>query len=224
MKNTSTCHRSGFTLPELLITMGISVVVTGCTIVFFMYALNIFRYDAAKNLVNRDIRKFTSELTDHATDANYFHVYASFSNRSTTSGTTTVSTNLEFGKTGDMLVLVFKHPTNVDTITRIVGYYRAPTDVNDPASEGPVRKFDLRYNPAIDAKTAIYTLLPASSTYATNPEVIELSKGLASGRLFYNVGGKSIMVNGEIIHRGGQGGTRYERATNTYNFTISPRG
>jgi hypothetical protein len=30
------------------------------------------------------------------------------------------------------------------------------------------------------------------------------------------------MINGEIIHTGGLG--RYKYATNTYNFTISPRG
>jgi hypothetical protein len=51
-----------------------------------------------------------------------------------------------------------------------------------------------------------------------------MSKGLANGRLFYNIRSKSVMVNGQIIHRGGLGKTRYERATNTYNFTISPRG
>ncbi len=121
-----------------------------------------------------------------------------------------------------MLVLIYKDPANVDLVNRIVGYYRAPPDAADASSEGPVRKFDLRFTPSTSA--AIHTLLPDRSTYSTNPEVIEISRGLANGSLFYNVRNKSIMVNGEIVHRGGLGNTRYERATNTYNFTISPRG
>jgi hypothetical protein len=50
--------------------------------------------------------------------------------------------------------------------------------------------------------------------------VIELSKGLSNGKLFYNYYDRSIMVRGEIIHRG----TATRRATNTYNFTVTPRG
>ncbi len=225
MKKNTTQPRAGFTLPEILITMGISVLVTGSTLVFFLYALNIFYYDAAKNLVNRDIRKFTSELSDNATDANYFQIYPNFSNRTATTGTITTSTNLVDRQSGDMLVLIYKDRNNVDTVNRIVGYYRAPVQINNVSSEGPVRKFDIRFNPGVDATTTqIHTLLPASSTYSTNPEVIELSKGLSSGRLFYNDRGRNILVNGEIIKRGGRGGTRYEYATNTYNFTVSPRG
>jgi len=38
--------------------------------------------------------------------------------------------------------------------------------------------------------------------------------------LFYNFLDRSIMVRGEIIHRGAVG----KRVTNTYNYTVSPRG
>lgn len=227
--------RRGFTLSEILITMGISTLVVGAALVFFIYQLNIFAYDVSKNRVNRDIRAFTSELTDNATFANGFQIFPNFSTRSSTTTTTlngtttstTVSANLVDQQSGDMLVLYFRDPNN-DTLTnRIVGYYRAPVDPsmldqNDPRALGPVRKFDLAINPASAAP--LYTLLPAASTYATNGEVIELSKGLSNGKLFYNIGNKLIMINGQIIHRGGLGSTRYERATNTYNFTISPRG
>lgn len=222
----SLAPRRAFTLPEVIITLGISILVVTAALTFFIQGLNIFSFDVGKNLVNRDIRTFTSELADNATYANYFQVYPSFTTRTvtTTVGGVSVTTpgNVEDKQAGDMLVLVFKDPTNVDLVNRIVGYYRAPLDPTKATSEGPVRKFDLRISPASSA--AIHTLLPSASTYGTNEEVIEMSKGLANGRLFYNVRGKSVMVNGQIIHRGGLGKTRYERATNTYNFTVSPRG
>lgn len=219
-------RRRAFTLSEVLITLGISTLVVAATLTFFIYGLNIFSFDVGKNRVNRDIRAFTSELTDNATYANYFQIYPSFFTRSSTVSTSgfpvTTPANVEDKQTGDMLVLVFKDTDNVDLVRRLVGYYRAPANPDDPGSEGPVRKFDITISPPSSA--AIHTLLPATSSYDTNPEIIELSRGLANGRLFYNVRRKSIMVNGQIIHRAGLGKTRYERATNTYNFTVSPRG
>lgn len=218
--------RSAFTLPEVLTTLAVCGFVVTAALAFLIHGLNIFSFDVGKNLVNRDIRAFTSELADNATYANYFQIYPSFTQRTKTTTTGGVSltspANVEDKQTGDMLVLVFKDPANVDLVNRVVGYYRAPADPSDPRSEGPVRRFDLRISPSSSA--AIHTLLPDASTYDTNQEVIEMSKGLANGRLFYNVRGKSVMVNGQIIHRGGLGKTRYERATNTYNFTVSPRG
>lgn len=235
MLSFSFTSRRGFTLSEVLVTTTIAALVMGATAVFFKQQLNIYHFDMGKNRVNRDIRAFTSELTDNATYANGFLVFPNFNTRSYTEnvtkedGTTVVTTNpaiMSRGLSGDMLVLYFSDPDNDDAVTRLVGYYRAPIDptVTDPEDEralGPVRKFDITINPPSDAP--IYTLLPNTSTYATNGEVIELSKGLANGKLFYHIG-KCIMVNGQIIHKGGLGDTRYKRATNTYNFTISPRG
>jgi prepilin-type N-terminal cleavage/methylation domain-containing protein len=235
MRSPFFSSRRGFTLSEVLVTTGVAGLVLGATAVFFKQQLNIYSYDLGKNRVNRDIRAFTSELTDNATYANGFQIFPSFTNRASTqvvtvgetSTTTTVSSNLVDGQAGDMLVLYFRDPDDDTMTTRLVGYYRAPIDptVTDPDDEralGPVRKFDITISPASSAP--IYTLLPSDSTYGTNQEVIELSKGLANGKLFYNIGNKLIMVNGQIIHRGGLGKTRYARATNTYNFTISPRG
>lgn len=226
VRSRPTSRRRAFTLPEVLTTLGVSGFVLMAALAFLFMGLNIFSFDVGKNLVNRDIRTFTSELADNATYANYFQIYPNFTTRTTTTTVSgapvTLPANVEDKQTGDMLVLVFKDPANVDLVNRVVGYYRAPTDPGRADSLGPVRKFDLRINPASSAP--IHTLLPAASTYSTNEEVIEMSKGLANGRLFYNVRGKSVMVNGQIIHRGGTKNTRYERATNTYNFTISPRG
>src|SRR5690606_6780835 len=131
----------------------------------------------------------------------------------------TVDASLNDGLSGDMLVLVYTDVDSPSKINRLVGYYR---DADDEDSEGPVRTFDIAINPSSTAP--IWTLLPPVNSRGNWPEVIEISKGLADGKLFYNFRDRSVMVKGQIIHRGGIGKTRYERATNTYNFTVAPRG
>jgi hypothetical protein len=148
-------------------------------------------------------------MSDNATYSNHFLVYPSFADR---------TAPVNDGLSGDFLVLVYRDPADQARIERLVGYYRAPADALNPASEGPVRKFDLRFNPS--STQAVAALLPAVTTSTGHPEVVELSRGLSNGRLFYNFLDRSIMVKGEIIHRG----SLERRATNTYNFTVSPRG
>ena len=62
--------------------------------------------------------------------------------------------------------------------------------------------------------------MPEIDDVSESSEVIELSAGIASGKLFYNFYDRSVMVKGEIIHEG----NAFRRASNTYNFTVSPRG
>ncbi|MCH8473795.1 MAG: type II secretion system GspH family protein [Opitutales bacterium] len=66
------------------------------------------------------------------------------------------------------------------------------------------------------------TYLPDPSTVGSEEHrlTLELSRGLAEGVLFYNFQDQSVIVRGEIIHRG----NRQQRASNTYNFTVTPRG
>jgi prepilin-type N-terminal cleavage/methylation domain-containing protein len=208
-----------FSLIEVMIVASISGLVLAGLMGFFIQGLNVYHFDSAKLMVNRDIRKFTSEMTDNATYSNYFMIFNSFSERSALDiNGNAVDTAVDDGKSGDMLVLVFKDPEDDSKVNRVIGYYRDAVG----EEEGPVRKFDLKINPS--SSTPVFQLLPATSTMSTNPEVIELAKGLSENRLFYNLFGRSVIVKGQIIHRGGLKGTRYERATNTYNFTIHPRG
>lgn len=199
----------GFTLTEMLVAMGVFGLCMVGVMGFFTQSLGIFSFDSGKLRVNRDIRAFTNEMTDNATYANYFEIYASFADRTTPKND---------GYSGDFLVLVYKDPADHTKIERLVGYYRAPADAGDPAGEGPVRKFDLTLTPSSQASLA--SLLPPASAANDYDEVIALSRGLSDGRLFYNFYDRSIMIRGEIIHRG----TITRRATNTYNFTVTPRG
>lgn len=219
---------AGYTLLEILVTTALLGLLGVGLFSLFLQSLNLFHFDSAKLRVNRDIRTFTSEMTDNATYANYFMIFPDFETRTQTStvddgdGTpvsVTVDASLNDGLSGDMLVLVYTDVDSPSKINRLVGYYR---DADDEDSEGPVRTFDIAINPSSTAP--IWTLLPPVNSRGNWPEVIEISKGLADGKLFYNFRDRSVMVKGQIIHRGGIGKTRYERATNTYNFTVAPRG
>ncbi len=224
-----------FTLVEMLIATSILAIVSVGLIRVFIQVLNVYYYDTGKILVNKDIRKFTSEMTENATYANYFRIFPSYSNLSRTvsayvntsdpdQGYTTaiVDTSVNDGLSGDCLVLVYKDPANDRRISRLICYFRAPTDPTSPTSTGPVRRIDLPITPSSDLP--VFRLIPTISNPAIYPEVVELSRGLANGKLFYNFYDRSVIVKGEIIHRGGMVGSRNASATNTYNFTVSPRG
>lgn len=197
--------RCGYTLVEILITLGVFGFAIAGALGLFLQSLNIFHYDTGKLGVNRDIRAFTSEMSDNATYSNFFVIYPSFTDR---------TAPVNDGVSGDFLVLVFRDPLNSTRIERLVGYYRAAA----PGVEGPVRKFVQNFSPS--STSTVESLLPGAAAINSFPEVIEVSRGLSNGRLFYNFYDRSIMVKGEIIHRG----TATRRATNTYNFTVSPRG
>jgi len=212
-------RQRAMTLVEIMVVLGISMLVMGGLLGFFIQSLRIYHYDSGKLLVNRDMRKFTAEMTDNATYANYFLIYPSFTDRSITANGVTADNKMYAGQSGNMLVLVYLDPADSTKISRLVGYYRDPLA---NAVEAPVRKFDRTINPS--SSNSVWTLLPDTSTAQTNPEVVELSKNIGTQALFYNFKGRSILVKFEIIHHTGTGANRYERATNTYNFTISPRG
>jgi prepilin-type N-terminal cleavage/methylation domain-containing protein len=223
--NLSSQRRRGFTLVEIMISMSIFGVIMLGALTVYMQALNIYSYDEGKIQVNRDIRSLTMEMAANATYANYFLIYPDFSTRTTTTTTTDPVTgatttkisdlSVNDGVSGDMLVLIFNDDADDTKVSRLIGYYRAPTG---SINEGPVRRFDITISPSSSA--AVNTLLPAVSTLNTNQEVVQISVGLADGKLFYNLFDRSVMVKGQIIHRG----SLTKRAINTYNFTISPRG
>jgi hypothetical protein len=207
------------TLVEIMTVLGITSLILGGLFSFFIQSLNIYHFDSGKLLVNRDMRTFTAEMSDNATFANYFVIYPSFTERALTIDGVTSNNKIYPGQSGNMLVLVYLDPADDSKISRIVGYYRDP---NESDGEAPVRKFERSFSPS--STENLWTLLPATTTAQTNPEVIELSRNIGSQSLFYNFYGRSVLVKCDIIHRTNTGANRYERATNTYNFTVSPRG
>lgn len=227
----------GFTLVEILIAMTIMGLTTVGILQFTIQSLRVYSFDAGRIQVNKDVRSFTEEMTTNAVYSNYFRIYKNFATRSVTTGSTTTEAYMADGQSGDFLVFVFADTdltTGKTTINRLIGYYRDPAVPTDPASTGPVRKFDKIISPAVDPTvTPIYTILDnnvPTSTAHTNRIVLQLAQGLAAGTmpdgtvtygLFYNYYEHSVMVKGQIIENTGMS---FRRAINTYNFTVSPRG
>ena len=223
----STLHKSdrrGFTLAEILIGMGILGLLTVGLLPFFIQTSTSFFVTEQKLKVNNDIRKFTSEMEDHAREANHYIIYPTFASGDRDGE----EDRKRDGESGDFMVLVFDdNPVGVAPlisrpIRRVVGYYRAASNPLDPSSEGPVRKFDSdrdNWGVTFPSTLDVESVLPSAAQVASFKRVIELSKGLANQRLFYNFHNRSIMVKGEILH-----GNAIKRVSNTYNFTVSPRG
>ncbi len=211
----------GFTLTELLVTMTIlGLVMAGLTSFYYQSTVMMFTSDQ-KLKINADVRNITNELTDNARDANHFTMYDDFYDSFRTQAPY-ADWRKRDGESGDVLVLIYygDDPNPLDTvpppIVKLIGYYRSID--NQAENTGPVRRFD--YNvPVAQQLLKVEQLVPDSTQESTFSQVIELSRGLADGKLFYNFRDRSIMVNGQIYH-----GNDAKRVTDTYNFTISPRG
>jgi prepilin-type N-terminal cleavage/methylation domain-containing protein len=198
-------RKSGFTLVELLVSTTIIGMASAIMMSSFIFLLKAHTVDQGKLLINRDIRKFTNDLADTAAQATTFTIFNSFTDR----------TPVRDAASGDFLLLEFRDTKDATKLTRIVGFYRAADAITN---RGPVQTFDLQYTPSIAAAAA--TLTPAASTSGNHTEVVQLSAGLSNGRLFQNFRNSSIVVRGELIHNNGTNQT----VSNTYNFTVSPRG
>lgn len=214
---------SGFSLIELMIAISILSIVVTVVLSLFINLMKSYKYNTFRLSINRDVRTFTNELSDTATFANYFVILADFNTRTVGTSPNEVLASMGDGESGDCVLLVFKDPADDTKISRLVGYYHDP----DTSGLGPVRKFDRAFSPS-STSTTLWTLMPATSTLHTNPDIISagtIGKATGtstSGKLFYNFFNRSVMVKGQINYISNDGLTR--RAVSTYNFTVSPRG
>lgn len=239
----------GFSLAEMVTATSIFALMVGMIVQFNQQTFKSMFVTEQKCLINNDMRTLTSQLTLDARDANFFVMYSNY----TASSRATPSQELLHGNSGDFLVLVTygdpPNPTkfNIRPINEIIGYYRAPYQADqlsiDPITNAqanmmPVRRFDITVGhglngnmyllaagssdlPAGGTATTLEALLPsdARSTIDGHKVVVQLAQGLDNGLLFHNFWGKSVMINGKIMH-----GNNAVSATDTYNFTVSPRG
>jgi hypothetical protein len=174
---------------------------------------------AEKLDINADVRQFTLEMAENARAANQFFIYRSMN----TADRNQKGDRLRDGRSGDLLVLIFQEPwpnfNSPEHYTRIVGYYR-DADPSDPSSEGPVRRFEKRFDPYVSASEyTVEEMIADVRATASHATVVQLSRGLANGQLFYNYLDRSIILKAQIIH-----GNVAKRITDTYNYTVSPRG
>ncbi len=224
--------QSGFTLVEMLMSMGIMFSVFAMSIGFLIESGRINFVSAEKNDINREVRKIVTHMATEAKQSNLFLIYKSAALSDRDLSTDRIRPN----ESGDCLLLVYKTGyaemigLGVDPlhdprpVSKLVLYYRSVTHVEGGQERGPVRRWvkDLSAHPETDTDKIhnIEQMIPALSVLESeSAEVVELSEGLANGRLFYNFQNRTVMINGKIIH-----GNQAKWVTDTYNFSISPRG
>ena len=124
------------------------------------------------------------------------------------------------------------------TVSRMVGYWVSPN--RQYAGENAVYMFDtdksnttgaaswttswgVTFPATLSTTVTLESLLPPATTAyskaAEFPILIHNLSGLSNGYTFFNYQNKSIITRAKILH-----GNLAKRVTNTYNFTITPRG
>jgi prepilin-type N-terminal cleavage/methylation domain-containing protein len=265
--------RHGYSLVEVMVTMGVLSLVMAAVMPFFITNIKYQFVGEQKLLINNDVREVTNELVENAREANSFVIYQSFYDQTNYAGTAikrdvTGDSVVNYndrranGASGDLLVLIYYRDPYYDSrffdgvagnapatlgqgqVTRIIGYYVAPnrnisgeyalyafdTDAYKGASStwttpwGAVFPAVLSSTvPQPTGTTTIEALLPpATLAYAQRSNhriVLNDVNGLSNGLSFLNYQNRSILVRTKIVH-----GNQAKRVTNTYNFTITPRG
>lgn len=223
-RNRQRSHAAGFTLMEMLISlMIISLLATGLMVFMVDVARGIF-WGTEKAEISEDVRSFTMRLAAEARSANAAIIYKSFATTDRNAG----SDRRDDSQSGDCLVLVNTEPypdaDDPEHYTSAIIYFRRGAADDDGV--GPVYRLEWQASSPSDfVDTSTQTLEELLATIAPDdtgeyPVVIELSRGVANGRLFTNYKqGKVTVVNGEILH-----GNNVKEVTNTYNLSISPRG
>lgn len=215
-----------------MIAMAIMMSVLAMSSGFLMESSKINFKSTAKNNINRELRNTINRMAIEAKQSNYFLIYETAEDGERYDRDDRRRPN----ESGDALLLVFKsgypdmEALGMDPlrdprpITRIILYFRDPNTQIDGVSVGPVMRWeqDFTDDPIIepDEIREVELLIPTLTTLRTqSAQVMAFSEGLVNGRLFYNFQNRTIMINGRIIH-----GNQAKWVTDTYNFSISPRG
>lgn len=220
--------RRGFTLTEVLIAMTLGSLALAA-VAQMTIGVGRMNFDSvAKLVINNDVRGFTQQLSQAGRSAREYRVYASTQNL----------TERQSGQSGDLLVLVWADPVPLDDpaigvtqeyyYRRVIAFARTIDDTT--TNTGPVVRYEVAFPPggatgsvrasSTTIRTITQGMLAGTTPNVRRREVLELTRGLADGRLFFHGRtGRSIVINGEIFHD-----NRAREVTNTYNFTITPRG
>lgn len=208
---------------EIIVVMFLMTLVLAGLATFMVDASRSIFWSVNKTKISTDVRLFTLRINNETLGANVGYVYPNYKPTSRDKK----SDRQETGQSGDCLVLIHKkpHPDHDDPqhYTEIVVYYRDA----DSVGMSPVYRVSKTFDPPIEIDTspgddhfeAFLSTHFLSHSAADAEIVVELSKGLADGQLFRNIGNGTFVINGEILH-----GNKVKEITNTYNLTISPRG
>ena len=215
----------GFTLVEILVALAIFMMVVAGVLPMYFQSLKQVYTDNSKLDITQEILSMNNRIIKEARQADAYVLYDNFRGawidgdfvdfrQSTYQG----KGRLRDGESGKFLLLLYYgvDPTPYDhvpaPIDHLVGMY---LDANENETVGSLRMFS---KDNIDNDRSLEENIPAASTLSSHPIILEEMTGLMDGDIFYNFGGRSVMVNGKIAHQNGA-----MKETNTYNFTITPR-
>lgn len=212
----------GFTLVEIMVSLTLLSLVSVSLTAFMIQSTRGLFWAANKSLITNDVRNFTMRISKETLGARTGIIYSSFA----LSDRNAVSDQKQSGETGDCLVLVYydPYPSIEDPLhyTKLVIFFRKA----DADGISPVYRAEKVFSTPqkIDTTKGVshfedFVKLQFANDSGDYPVVLELSRGLADGKLFRNFGNNTFVVNGEILH-----GNSVKEVTNTYNLTISPRG
>ncbi len=214
--------RSAYTLVEIMVSLTMFGLIAVGLMAFMIDSTKGLFWAANKSLITNDVRNFTMRISSETLGARTGYVYRSFAK----SDRNEVGDQKQSGETGDCLVLIYFDPyPNIEDplhYTKLVVFFRKP----DQNGLSPVYRAEKIFETPKEIKTADgvdhfedFLASHFSDDSGDYPVVLELSRGLADGKLFRNFGNNTFVVNGEILH-----GNAVKEVTNTYNLTISPRG
>ena len=205
-----------FTLVEMMFVLVIFGIIGIALASLMTDSARSMLWSVNKSLITNDFRNFTGRISQDTLNASHAYLYPGFDEDSNG-----FSDRRQVGLSGDCLVLVFTEPlpeiNSQRFFQKIVVYFRQVSNTQDR----PVFRTELVFDPpTIPTTTTIEELLAAQrNNFAAPQQVLELSRGLSEGQLFFRVTDEAFLINGEIIH-----GQNTQRVTNTYNLTISTRG
>ncbi|MCC5843977.1 MAG: type II secretion system protein [Verrucomicrobia bacterium] len=214
-------NKQAFTLPEVMMTVSILSIVYVMASSFIFSSMQVNAMTTGKTLVSRDIRQFTQRFGQDARAANHMSILKGIR-------TNQQVTQLNSGDTGDFILFYYQEYDYAEkklTVYRVVGYYRLVEDAS--TGEGPVFRFsetgswDTVNDYPLPRLHRRGLVSEATNQTLEVQEVVQLTRGLADGNLFYNYAQRrAVIVRGEIDNPGRMG----QNAINTYNFTVFPRG
>lgn len=236
MKTQSGRLRHGFTLTEVMVSMGVFLLL-GAMIFTLIISTNRSLYDSQnKGAIDRNFRSTTSTLAQIVSCSDFLYIFKAQNDDPVKLAAAQVAQNL----TGDYLVTVFyKNPGRVDaktgqmdtTVSRITGICRIPDGayVGGPGAvymfDSAVQDWGVSFPVASDAGVgSITALLPnrdqikgftklADAAFPSNATEVTPDVGI-----FMNKGGTGAIMMARI-----RSGSPGKYVSNGYTFSISSR-
>jgi prepilin-type N-terminal cleavage/methylation domain-containing protein len=241
---------AGFTLVEMIVTMTVFALLCEMLVSFNVESISDMYNSEQKLSINKDMRNLTEQLSWDARQANFFVLYANYTEVAANTSANAPSLELPMANSGDFVVFVSygsnvtSAPINVRPISEIVGYYRAPYQANQssPITDNgttvlePVRRFDISVAngtlaankylesvnvPAGGSTVTLESLLPSGNETTIDSHQIVVQ--LAQG-LTDNCLFHNFWGKSVMLNGKIESGNNAQSQADTYNFTVSPRG